>query len=325
MELGKVETTVELIRELYIDLRKKVNRWAELTKQTAQARMGYVGQHLVSAATGYPGGKSGARGYDLILPDDKYGEIKTCYRVDQLGKCLECGAVVASIEKECSVCNSNKLKRMDDSKWLIGIRNQDEFDSILLPKYYYLVLFDFKDLSNPDTIRASIWQVNPTVPGFAFCMVDYNQNIRAKSKSKAPFNLWPFQLKFYLMKPELIYRSFIHSDDSIATELFPNVQKPILTRLEPLQKYARSQNLTKEKIIAITNSIGLRIDAEKAKSALLAKIQTALEKNIVAYELLVDTIACHLYLPDIFQHIDNLPDNLKASIKGIVQECRYPD
>lgn len=49
--------------------------------------MGYVGQHLASIVTGYPGGKSGARGYDMIIDDAQYAEIKTCYRVDQLGKC----------------------------------------------------------------------------------------------------------------------------------------------------------------------------------------------------------------------------------------------
>ena len=46
--------------------------------------MGYVGQHLVSVVTGYPGGKSGARGYDLVKDDERHGEIKTCYRVDQV-------------------------------------------------------------------------------------------------------------------------------------------------------------------------------------------------------------------------------------------------
>lgn len=39
----------------------------KITQQTPQARMGYVGQHLVSVVTGYPGGKSGARGYDLVI------------------------------------------------------------------------------------------------------------------------------------------------------------------------------------------------------------------------------------------------------------------
>lgn len=50
----------------------------------------------MSVVTGYPGGKSGARGYDLVIDDERHGEIKTCYRVDQLGSCNACGAVVSS-------------------------------------------------------------------------------------------------------------------------------------------------------------------------------------------------------------------------------------
>lgn len=65
--LGTIEASEALIKDLYIDLRAKVNAWSKITQQTPQARMGYVGQHLVSVVTGYPGGKSGARGYDLCL------------------------------------------------------------------------------------------------------------------------------------------------------------------------------------------------------------------------------------------------------------------
>lgn len=80
--LGTIEASEALIKDLYIDLRAKVNAWSKITQQTPQARMGYVGQHLVSVVTGYPGGKSGARGYDLVIDDERHGEIKTCYRVD---------------------------------------------------------------------------------------------------------------------------------------------------------------------------------------------------------------------------------------------------
>lgn len=98
--LGTIEASEALIKDLYIDLRAKVNAWSKITQQTPQARMGYVGQHLVSVVTGYPGGKSGARGYDLVIDDERHGEIKTCYRVDQLGSCNACGAVVSSLETE---------------------------------------------------------------------------------------------------------------------------------------------------------------------------------------------------------------------------------
>lgn len=69
--LGTIEASEALIKDLYIDLRAKVNAWSKITQQTPQARMGYVGQHLVSVVTGYPGGKSGARGYDLVIDDER--------------------------------------------------------------------------------------------------------------------------------------------------------------------------------------------------------------------------------------------------------------
>jgi len=75
--LGTIEASEALIKDLYIDLRAKVNAWSKITQQTPQARMGYVGQHLVSVVTGYPGGKSGARGYDLVIDDERHGEIKS--------------------------------------------------------------------------------------------------------------------------------------------------------------------------------------------------------------------------------------------------------
>lgn len=140
--LGTIEASEALIKDLYIDLRAKVNAWSKITQQTPQARMGYVGQHLVSVVTGYPGGKSGARGYDLVIDDERHGEIKTCYRVDQLGSCNACGAVVSSLETECAVCGSTSINRKDDSKWLIAIRNNDEFAMLLKNTAHLLVLMD---------------------------------------------------------------------------------------------------------------------------------------------------------------------------------------
>ena len=75
--LGTLEASEALLRDLYIDLRAKVNAWSQIPCQTPQARMGYVGQHLVSVVTGFPGGKSGARGHDLEMGEGAYGEIKT--------------------------------------------------------------------------------------------------------------------------------------------------------------------------------------------------------------------------------------------------------
>ncbi len=310
--LGTVEASEQLINDLYIELRKKVNKWASITHQTAQARMGYVGQHLVSVATGCPGGRSGARGKDLVLPNDEHAEIKTCYRVDQLGKCNDCEAAVAAIEDSCPRCGSTDLKRNDDSKWLIGIRHDEEFAEILTPKYYYLVLFEFTDLTSPDTIQSSIWRVVPTVPGFAYCMIDYYRNIRAASKSKAPFNLWPFQLKFDLMRPVLIYRSQITKEDDVQTMIFPGRDSEQLHALHQLPRYSQSRNLTVGKILSFAESIGANIEHPNNKRRLLEQIQRFLDESHLTTEITMDSLSKALYWPDIEQHIEGLPEGLKA-------------
>lgn len=40
--LGTIEASEALIKDLYIDLRAKVNAWSKITQQTPQARMGYA-------------------------------------------------------------------------------------------------------------------------------------------------------------------------------------------------------------------------------------------------------------------------------------------
>lgn len=312
-KLGSLEASEQLITDLYIELRRKINSWAQVTHQTAQARMGYVGQHLVSVVTGYPGGKSGARGKDLILNNNDHAEIKTCYRVDQLGKCNDCGAVVASIEVECSFCDSKNICRNDDSKWLIGIRHDDEFNTILEPKYYYLVLFDFVDLYNPDTVRSSIWEVDSKSPGFAYAMVDYYLNIRSKSSSKAPFNLWPFQLKFDLMKAKLIYRSFIKNDDTIDTEIFPGRDHPIPHLPDKIYDYRRSRNLTLDKIESFSSQIGCAL-TQKTKSKIITELDNYISSLGGFDYKIVDLLAKELYWNEITEHLNSLPKKLRATM-----------
>lgn len=320
-ELGSVAASEQLISDLYIDLRRRINSWAAVTKQTAQARMGYVGQHLVSIATGHPGGRSGARGRDLVISATEYGEIKTCYRVDQLGKCTACGAATASIEQECSECGSTEIKRNDDSKWLISIRHDDEYAAILEPKIYYLVLFDFTDMLRPDTVRASIWSVNPLDPGFAFCMIDYYENIRSASKSKAPFNLWPFQMKFDLMHPKLIYRSYIKPDDTIQTEIFPGRDAPVEPQGIDLTAYARSKNLTPAKLLILASQLNLNGVELGNKNMMIATINAKIAERGIATRSVIDALAYAVYWDAIEGHIQGLPEKLRNQLieSGLIQ------
>ena len=297
--LGTLEASEALLRDLYIDLRAKVNAWSQITCQTPQARMGYVGQHLVSVVTGFPGGKSGARGHDLEMGEGAYGEIKTCYRVDQLGACRDCGGVVSSLETQCARCASRNIDRKDDSKWLITLRNDGEFAQVLEPLRYYFVLFEFADLTDPanNDILASIWQVNPRNKGFAYCMADYYLNIRAKSASKAPFNMWPHELKFLLTRPELIYRSLIRGDGRIETLVFPTLGNGYAESLRPLETYARATTLTPQAVrLALARLTG-RDPGALSKRAGLARLEEERQGRLLDNGLLCDLLAEAVYLP----------------------------
>ncbi len=314
--LGTVEASEQLIKDLYINLRNEVNAWSKITMQTPQARMGYIGQHLVSVVTGYPGGKSGARGYDLVIDEHRYGEIKTCYRVDQLGSCIDCGAVVSSLEAQCSVCKSTNLLRKDDSKWLISIRHDDEFSKILDPYRYYFVLFEFEELNNAtnNTIVASIWEVNPQEKGFAFCMIDYYLNIRSKSDSKAPFNMWPHQLKFSLTNPKLIYRSYIKENGKIETTIFPSLNNQVITELLTLNTYSSTQTITSK----VAKNVLLRLNpkaktSKKNKTDLLLEIEYLRQSNNISNLELCNLFAEEIYLPRITPYKSKLPKHLKEN------------
>lgn len=313
-ELGTIEASEQLIKDLYINLRNKVNAWSKITCQTPQARMGYIGQHLVSVVTGFPGGKSGARGYDLVMNNGEYGEIKTCYRVDQLGQCGDCGAVVSSLEKECSSCGSKNIIRKDDSKWLISIQHAQELSEIADPKSYYFVLFEFEDITNydNDNIIASIWEVDPKCKGFTYCMIDYYYNIRVKSKSKAPFNMWPYNLKFKLTNPKLIYRSVIYSDGTIETKIFPTLNNEYIDELKPLPSYASSKTLTSDVISSVIKMISPTDSTAGNKNELLDRLERLRRDNVISNKALCDMLSDALYRPYIEIQRDNLPMHLLA-------------
>lgn len=314
--LGTVEGTNLLIKDLYLDLRQKVNEWSLITNQTPQARMGYIGQHLVSMVTGYPGGKSGARGYDIVLPNGEYGEIKTCYRVDQLGSCNACGAVVSAMEFECSDCHSRDIKRKDDSKWLISIRNDKELEESVEPAVYYFVLFEFEDINNPTDIIASIWEVDPKSPGFSLCMADYYLNIRANSTSKAPFNMWPYKPKFLLTHPKLIYRSVIHGDNTIDTLVFPGkgeYYEPFC--FDKLSRSQISKSAIEQCFISLDKDGKYEFrDLPQNKGELCRAIQQLCEDEAISNNEFCDALAFALYEPLLAGHVEEMPANIRHFI-----------
>lgn len=312
-KLGDLKTSEALIKDLYVDLRRQVNAWAEITKQTAQARMGYIGQHLVSVVTGYPGGRSGARGHDLILPNGGHSEIKTCSRVDQLGICKSCKSPVASIELVCESCGSADVNRKKDSKWLIGIRTEDEFDAILDPQHYYLALFEFS-ASDPSTIDIRIWRVETAAPGFAYAMVDYYFNIRAHSKSKAAFNLWPDKLKFPMMRPVRVYHSQVSEAGGIKTLEFPTQQGSGLIDVN-LRACTRASALTNDIIDGAAARLGAGPITAKKKSELLTALLDKVEKANAPADV-ADALAHAFYRPGVDKYFKQLPPKLKGRMKS---------
>jgi len=308
--LGTVAASEALLADLYVKLRAAIRRWSLVTKQTPQARMGYVGQHLASVVTGLPGTRTGARGKDLLLPGGGHSEIKTCYRVDQLGRCLDCDAGVASIEDSCPACGSANIKRNDDSKWLIGIRNEEEMRTLFAPHRYYLVIFDFADFKSATDINARIYEVNPREKGFAYCMVDYYVNIAPHST--APFNLWPFQLKFETMRALLIYHAVIESDDTIETLIFPKERgSPALVPPRPLTEYTRSQNLTVEGIRCMAVILGAALPVQATKLRLLEALEERRREQSWSDEAVADALAEALYADRIRDHRQWFPADLK--------------
>ena len=305
----------QLISELYIDLRHKVNKWALLTKQTSQARMGYVGQHLVSIVTGLEGSRTGARGDDLVYPDGRrHSEVKTCYRVDQLGECSDCGFKVAASDAQCPSCGSSNLKRKDDSKWLISLPSDPElahekFLSLFTNESFFLVLFEFEDLDHPDIINALIWEVNPKYKGFSYCLLDYYKNIWANSKSHAPFNFWPYLPKFYLMHPKLIYHARISNDDTVETVKFPGIDSAEYCSFPALTFLARSTGFNLNACQRLASAFNIA-GSGQSKRHLLSAVEEYRNSVNISDDVLLEQLNMAFY-SDVLNDLSLLPENCR--------------
>lgn len=198
-----------LLAELVLQPRLNALKWSHITKQTPNIKIGYPGQHLASLITGMEGERTGARGNDLR----DGSEVKSCSRIDALDKCKDCAAAVARIETRCSECNSDRIKRNNDSKWLFTIRTEDELT--MLTKgvgRVLLMLADYPNFHRDDfeTLKFQafeIWPGSPRNKRFAELMSNYYTKIYLEhkkedaAKSPAPKNFWPYSYQFYLCNP----------------------------------------------------------------------------------------------------------------------------
>ena len=215
---------------LVIRPRRDLVKWAEITKQTPNIKIGYPGQHLASLVTGVKGERTGARGHDLA----DGSEVKSCSRVDQLDKCKDCKAAVARIEETCPRCQSTKIKRNNDSKWLLGIKSEEELQYLLdeIPRVV-LIMSDYPNYDHNDweTLRFQVFEIWPSHrrhQNFRSLMQNYYTNIylphikRNPNKTPAPKNLWPYSFQFYMCNPVQTFHCIVR--DALKRPAFDNMR-----------------------------------------------------------------------------------------------------
>lgn len=201
------------LQELVLRPRRDLAKWAGITKQTPNIKLGYPGQHLASLVTGIEGLRTGARGHDLR---DK-SEVKSCSRVDQLDKCLSCKAAVSRIETTCPSCGSTDVERKNDSKWLFAVKSTDELELLLdeIPRVV-LILADYPNFSDHDwnSLQFQVFELWPKAPRhlhFRTLMENYYSNIylthiqRRPNATPAPKNFWPYSFQFYMCNPVRVF------------------------------------------------------------------------------------------------------------------------
>ena len=117
----------DFLSEVILAPRTTMIKWARITNQTPNLKIGYPGQHLASLITGMQGTATGARGEDI----GDGTEVKSCSRIDQVDKCKVCSSRVMRNQASCPQCGSTDIKHNDDSKWLNAIRSEKELDMYL--------------------------------------------------------------------------------------------------------------------------------------------------------------------------------------------------
>lgn len=216
---NNIEKIKQFINELIITPKHTLTKWAKITNQTPAAKIGYIGQHLVSLISGVPGTGSGARGDDLA----DGSEVKSCNKVDQADKCRDCGARVLRFENTCSACGSTNIDRKDDSKWLFSIRDEYELKQYENLDRLILLLMDYPkfDLKDYNDIRIVVFEIYPKderMKVFNKLISNHYYNIfvpKQKNNQKTnPMNLHPWSFQFYKCNPIKTFECIIQNIDT---------------------------------------------------------------------------------------------------------------
>ena len=216
---NNVSNIEKMLMDLILRPRRDLAKWAKVTKQTPNIRIGYPGQHLASLVTGVEGERTGARGHDL----SDGSEVKSCSRVDQLDKCKDCKAAVARIEDKCPKCRSTEITRNNDSKWLFAIRSKEELTTLLnkVPRVV-LILSDYPyyDDNDWETLQFQVFEIWPEDQRhthFRTLMDNYFRNIylphikRNPRNTPAPKNFWPYSFQFYMCNPVRVFHCVVEN------------------------------------------------------------------------------------------------------------------
>lgn len=261
----------DFISNMIIEPRVNFHKWSNITNQTPNLKIGYPGQHLASLITGMKGNATGARGNDII----DGSEVKSCSKVDQSDKCLDCKETVLRINEKCPHCGSKNIKRNNDSKWLISIKNEDELRMYLdeTPRFIFIVT-DYPNFleNNFDDIRIrcfEIWVKSKRCINFVKLLINYYNYIYLNhiklnpNKTPAPKNLFPDDYQFYMCNPIKIFDCLIlnslsgNSKININKYIHPEEDRSDLeSENMPINKINNiEKNILKSKGIDI-NSIG---------------------------------------------------------------------
>jgi hypothetical protein len=201
------ELVKECLRDLYIEPRKNLYKWSQITQQTAQVRLAYPGEHLASVISGVEGTGSAARGDDL----SDGTEVKTCSRADQLSECRNCEAKVLVWQEDCPSCGSSDIDIKTDSHWIFSIASRKELNLYLdkVPRLL-LLMFD-RESHTTDKVRLRAWEVDTDQWYYRAFVTDYFENNylvkEERGESPAPLNLHPEKYDFYMMEPELVFHA----------------------------------------------------------------------------------------------------------------------
>lgn len=245
---------LKLLVDLVLSPRIKALRWSQITRQTPNMKIGYPGQHLASLITGVEGSRTGARGDDLI----DGSEVKSCSRVDQLDTCKDCKQKVLRIEMSCPHCDSKRIKRMADSKWLFSIKSEDELNLLTSGlDRVFLTIADYPNFSNNDfdIIRFQafeIWNNNKRHRHFKNLMTNYYHKIFLEhikinpNKTPAPKNFWPYSYQFYLCNPVKVFECIVSEANTnpridITKYVEPDFDRSLLSS-EPMPTELLSQD-----------------------------------------------------------------------------------